>query len=79
MKNNQKLPTYTFSSFSEEKARQDELQKEQADNAKTRLVIEGLIAGFNVYAENGNEQKFVNDFAKAWHKVMMLGRFDVQG
>ncbi len=30
------------------------------------------------YAEKGNEQKFVNDFAKAWHKVMMNGRFDVQ-
>ena len=31
-----------------------------------------------VYAQNGNEQKFINDFAKAWSKVMMLGRFDVQ-
>lgn len=37
-----------------------------------------LKAVAQVYAENGNEQKFVNDFAKAWHKVMMLGRFDVQ-
>ena len=32
-----------------------------------------LKAVAQVYAENGNEQKFVNDFAKAWHKVMMLG------
>lgn len=31
-----------------------------------------------VYAQKGNEQKFINDFAKAWYKVMMLGRFDLQ-
>ncbi|WP_150466918.1 catalase/peroxidase HPI [Francisella sp. SYW-9] len=37
-----------------------------------------LKAVAQVYAENGNKQKFINDFAKAWHKVMMLGRFDVQ-
>ena len=37
-----------------------------------------LKAVAQVYAENGNEQKFINDFAKAWSKVMMLGRFDVQ-
>lgn len=45
-----------------------------------------LIFGYNselkavaqVYAENGNQQKFINDFVKAWSKVMMLGRFDVQ-
>lgn len=37
-----------------------------------------LKAVAQVYAEKGNEQKFVNDFAKAWHKVMMNGRFDVQ-
>lgn len=45
-----------------------------------------LIFGYNselkavaqVYAENGNQQKFINDFVKAWNKVMMLGRFDIQ-
>jgi catalase-peroxidase len=45
-----------------------------------------LIFGYNselkavaqVYAEHGNEQKFINDFASAWNKVMMLGRFDIQ-
>ncbi|MGQ4002495.1 catalase/peroxidase HPI [Francisellaceae bacterium CB299] len=37
-----------------------------------------LKAVAQVYAEKGNEQKFVNDFVKAWHKVMMNGRFDVQ-
>ena len=30
-----------------------------------------------VYAENGGEAKFVNDFVAAWNKVMMLDRFDV--
>jgi len=30
-----------------------------------------------VYAENGNEAKFVNDFVAAWNKVMMADRFDV--
>ncbi len=37
-----------------------------------------LKAVAQVYAENGNEQKFINDFVNAWSKVMMLGRFDVQ-
>jgi len=45
-----------------------------------------LIFGYNselkavaqVYAHNGNEQKFINDFAQAWYKVMMLGRFNLQ-
>jgi catalase-peroxidase len=30
-----------------------------------------------VYAANGGEEKFVNDFVEAWNKVMMLDRFDV--
>ncbi|MCC2602702.1 catalase/peroxidase HPI [Sphingopyxis yananensis] len=30
-----------------------------------------------VYAENGHAQKFVNDFAKAWAKVMDADRFDL--
>ncbi len=37
-----------------------------------------LKAVAQVYAENGNEQKFINDFTKAWSKVMQLGRFDLQ-
>ncbi len=32
-----------------------------------------------VYAQQDNAQKFVRDFVKAWDKVMMLDRFDVQG
>lgn len=37
-----------------------------------------LKAVAQVYAENGNQQKFINDFANAWNKTMMLGRFDLQ-
>lgn len=37
-----------------------------------------LKAVAQVYAENGNQQKFINDFVSAWNKVMMLGRFDLQ-
>ena len=32
-----------------------------------------------VYAQADNTEKFVRDFVKAWDKVMMLDRFDVQG
>ena len=39
-------------------------------HAELRAVAE-------VYAANDGREKFVNDFAKAWNKVMMLDRFDV--
>jgi catalase-peroxidase len=39
-------------------------------NSELRAIAE-------VYAENGNEQKFVEDFAKAWTKVMNADRFDL--
>jgi len=39
-------------------------------NAELRAVAE-------VYAENGHEEKFVNDFVKAWTKVMNADRFDL--
>lgn len=39
-------------------------------NAELRAVAE-------VYAANGNEKKFVNDFIDAWVKVMTLDRFDL--
>ena len=40
-------------------------------HAELRAVAE-------VYAENGGEQKFVDDFVAAWHKVMMLDRFELE-
>ena len=39
-------------------------------NSQLRAVSE-------VYAENGNEQKFVNDFVAAWAKVMNNGLFGI--
>jgi catalase-peroxidase len=39
-------------------------------NSQLRAVAE-------VYAERGNEEKFVRDFVKAWTKVMNADRFDV--
>jgi catalase-peroxidase len=52
---------------------------------KWRATRTDLIFGSNsqlrataeVYAENGNEEKFVRDFIKAWTKVMNAGRFDL--
>ena len=41
-----------------------------ASNSELRAIAE-------VYASDDSEQKFMNDFAKAWNKVMMLDRFDV--
>jgi len=38
-------------------------------NSQLRAVSE-------VYAERGNEAKFVNDFIAAWNKVMNAGRFE---
>ncbi len=39
-------------------------------NSQLRAVAE-------VYAENGNEEKFVRDFVNAWTKVMEADRFDL--
>jgi len=41
-------------------------------NSELRAVAE-------VYAENGNEEKFVKDFVAAWTKVMNADRFDLKG
>ena len=38
----------------------------------------GLRAIAEVYAANDGHEKFAQDFAKAWNKVMMLDRFDVK-
>lgn len=40
-------------------------------NSELRAIAE-------VYASDDAEQKFMDDFAQAWHKVMMLDRFDVR-
>jgi catalase-peroxidase len=38
-----------------------------------------LRAVADVYASNGNEEKFIQDFVAAWSKVMNADRFDVEG
>jgi len=40
-------------------------------NSELRAIAE-------VYASDDADEKFINDFAKAWDKVMMLDRFDVK-
>jgi catalase-peroxidase len=40
-------------------------------NARLRAIAE-------VYASDDAEEKFVNDFVAAWHKVMTLDRFDLE-
>jgi catalase-peroxidase len=42
-----------------------------SSNSELRALAE-------IYAENGSEEKFVRDFARAWDKVMMLDRYDVK-
>jgi len=39
-------------------------------NSQLRAIAE-------VYASKDSEQRFVNDFAAAWNKVMNLDRFDL--
>ena len=41
-------------------------------NSQLRAVAE-------VYASNGNGEKFIEDFVAAWNKVMNADRFDVEG
>jgi len=67
----------------------DEQSFEGRDRTTTALKYTGtrvdLIFGSNselrsfseVYASNGAEEKFVNDFVKAWAHVMNADRFDL--
>ena len=55
-------------------------RKEKWRATRTDLVFGSnsqLRATAEVYAERGNEEKFVRDFVKAWVKVMNADRFDV--
>jgi catalase-peroxidase len=49
--------------------------------SRTDLVIGSnseLRAIAEVYAQDDNNQKFVNDFINAWNKVMNADRFDLK-
>ncbi|XKH01037.1 catalase/peroxidase HPI [Marinobacter nauticus] len=64
-----------------------EVRDRQTDEVKWTASRIDLVFGSNsilrsyaeVYAQDDNEEKFVNDFVKAWTKVMNNDRFDVQG
>ena len=60
-------------------ARGDRTEKWRA--TRTDLIFGSnsqLRATAEVYAEKGNEEKFVRDFVKAWTKVMNADRFDLK-
>ena len=40
-------------------------------NSQLRAIAE-------VYAQNDSKEKFLNDFVKAWNKVMNNDRFDIR-
>ena len=50
---------------------------EQADELVLRLQRADPSAVAEVYASSDAQQKFVQDFAAAWTKVMHLDRFDL--
>jgi catalase-peroxidase len=55
-------------------------KQEQWRATRTDLIFGSnsqLRATAEVYAEKGNEEKFVRDFVKAWTKVMNADRFDL--
>ena len=56
-------------------------RKEKWRATRTDLIFGSnsqLRATAEVYAEKGNEEKFVKDFVRAWTKVMNADRFDLQ-
>jgi catalase-peroxidase len=63
-----------------------EVRDRKTDQVKWTASRIDLVFGSNsilrsyaeVYAQDDNEEKFVNDFVKAWAKVMNADRFDVQ-
>ena len=58
----------------------------ESGDAKYKATRADLIFGSNselralaeVYAQEDNKERFVNDFVEAWTKVMMLDRFDLK-
>ncbi len=62
-----------------------EVRDRKSDNVKWTATRVDLVFGSNsilrsyaeVYAQDDNKEKFVNDFVKAWTKVMNADRFDL--
>jgi len=63
------------------------IQERNSGKVKWKATRVDLVFGSNsvlrayaeVYAQNDNQEKFVNDFVAAWTKVMNADRFDLQG
>ena len=44
-----------------------------------RFYMLGVLRSYaEVYAQDDNKEKFINDFVKAWVKVMNADRFDLK-
>ncbi len=63
-----------------------EIRNRKTDELKWTASRMDLVFGSNsilrsyaeVYAQDDNKEKFVNDFVKAWVKVMDADRFDLK-
>jgi len=63
-----------------------EIRDRKTDKAKWTATRVDLVFGSNsilrsyaeVYAQDDNEEKFVQDFVKAWNKMMNADRFDLE-
>ncbi|MFL6733231.1 MAG: peroxidase family protein, partial [Sphingomicrobium sp.] len=82
------LDNDTFWKVVDESGDEEFIGYDRAGNQeKWRATRTDLIFGSNsqlrataeVYAEKGNEEKFVRDFVSAWVKVMNADRFDIEG
>jgi catalase-peroxidase len=56
--------------------RQDLTSPEKNDRLRSNSQLRSIV---DVYAGSDGHHRFVTDFIKVWHKVMMLDRYDVTG
>jgi catalase-peroxidase len=69
-----KINSYFYDAFDEKgvhKWTASKIDLLLASNSQLRAISE-------VYASQDTKEKFIKDFIKVWHKVMMLDRFDVK-
>jgi catalase-peroxidase len=69
-----KINSYFYDAFDEKgvhKWTASKIDLLLASNSQLRAI-------FEVYASQDTKEKFIKDFIKVWHKVMMLDRFDVK-
>ena len=56
----------------------DRAQRLTLSAPEMTVLVGGLRALAEVYAQDNAEEKFVHDFVAAWNKVMNLDRFDLE-